>query len=59
MQTATFVGSRVDGTVSVVDPVAGHLRRTIDLGDGARIQGVDADSTPSTPSTKQGAESPA
>lgn len=37
-----FVGSRVDGTVSVVDPIAGHLRRTIDLGDGARIQGVDA-----------------
>jgi DNA-binding beta-propeller fold protein YncE len=42
VQTATFVGSRVDGTVSVVDPVARHLRRTIDLGDGARIQGVDA-----------------
>ena len=37
-----FVGSRVEGTVSVVDPAAGRLRRTIDLGDGARIQGVDS-----------------
>lgn len=37
-----FVGSRTDGTVSVVDPAAGRLVRTVDLGAGARVQGVDA-----------------
>ncbi|WP_251328457.1 hypothetical protein [Haloplanus pelagicus] len=37
-----FVGSRAEGTVSVVDPAAGRLRRTVDLGTEARIQGVDA-----------------
>jgi DNA-binding beta-propeller fold protein YncE len=37
-----FVGSRADGTVAVVDPAAGRPLETIDLGDGARIQGVDA-----------------
>lgn len=37
-----FVGSRADGTISVVDPEAGRLVRTIDLGTDARVQGVDA-----------------
>jgi len=37
-----FVGSRADGTVTVVDPAAATVEATHDLGDGARIQGVEA-----------------
>jgi len=38
-----YVGSRGDGTVTVVDSAAGRALRTLDLGDGPRIQGVDAE----------------
>ncbi|MFB6251437.1 MAG: hypothetical protein ABEI27_07090 [Halobellus sp.] len=37
-----YVGSRVDGTVSIVDPAAGRVDRTIAIDGDARIQGVDA-----------------
>ncbi|SDY11028.1 NHL repeat-containing protein [Halobellus clavatus] len=37
-----YVGSRVDGTVSVVDPNAGQVQRTMETDGDARIQGVDA-----------------
>lgn len=37
-----FVGSRADGTVSVVDPDAARVRGEFDLGPDARIQGLAA-----------------
>lgn len=37
-----FVGSRADGVVTVVDPAAATVEATHDLGDDARIQGVEA-----------------
>ena len=37
-----FVGSRADGTVTVVDPAAATVEVTHDLGADARIQGVEA-----------------
>ena len=37
-----FVGSRADGTVTVVDPAAATVETTHDLAADARIQGVEA-----------------
>ena len=37
-----FVGSRADGTVTVVDPAAAAVEATHDLAADARIQGVEA-----------------
>lgn len=37
-----FVGSRADGTVTVVDPAAATVETTHDLAPDARIQGVEA-----------------
>ncbi len=37
-----FVGSRADGTVTVVDPAAATVEATHDLATDARIQGVEA-----------------
>ena len=37
-----FVGSRADGTVTVVDPAAATVEATHDLASDARIQGVEA-----------------
>lgn len=37
-----FVGSRADGTVSVVDPAAARVEAEVDLGADARVQGVTA-----------------
>jgi outer membrane protein assembly factor BamB len=37
-----FVGSRADGTVTVVDPAAATVEATHDLAADARIQGVEA-----------------
>lgn len=37
---AVFVGSRADGTVSVIDPDAMAVRQTHSLGEDARVQGL-------------------